>query len=290
MIHPNIDTKVDKFDQSQPGIVKTASFDTSDEDDDLGFPVKNPYYISPIIGAAASVAIDMDTGAILYEKNLHDRRAIASITKLMTLLIVLEENDLTDIVTVSRKAAETNGSQMNLAAGEQIALENLVYGAIIHSANDAAIALAEHNAGSTDAFVIKMNNKAAELGLLNSHFANPSGLDDPNNYSSAYDVAKMAKIVYANSFIQHAATLETLEVKSVDGKRVHPLKSTNELLGGYFKVKGLKTGSTDAAGLCLATVAENIDGHEIITVVLGSPDRFKESKILIDWVFRAFSW
>lgn len=289
-IQPNIDTKIDQVDQTKPDIVKTASFDTSSKEQDLRFPIKNPYYISPLIDAHSSISIDLETGAVLFEKNIHERMPIASITKLMTVYIILEENDLTETVTISKKSAETGGSQMYLIEGEQIALENLVYGAIIHSANDAAVALAEHNSGSVEQFVEKMNTKAAELGLINTSFANPTGLDHPNNYSSSYDVSKLAKEVYKHSFIQHAAELKSLEVKSLKGKYKHNLQSTNDLLDSYLHIKGLKTGKTDAAGLCLVSVAENIDGHEIISVVLRSPDRFRESKVLIDWIFRAYNW
>ena len=150
-IQPNIDTKINKVDQSRPNIIKTATYDTSQQADDFRFPIKNPYYISPMISSDSSISIDVDTGSILFEKNVHEKMAIASITKLMTILVVLEENELTDTVTISQNAAATEGSQMYLVAGEQIALENLVYGAIIQSANDAAVALAEHNAGSVDA-------------------------------------------------------------------------------------------------------------------------------------------
>ena len=289
-ISPNIDTQIDKVDQNRPNIVKTASFDTSRKDEDFKFPIKNPYYIEPIIEARAAIGVDMESGAILYEKNVHESMPIASITKLMTILIILEENDLTETVTISQNAAETPGSQMFLRAGEQIALENLVYGAIIHSANDAAVALSEHNSGSTSAFVEKMNNKAASLGLVNTSFANPTGLDDPNNYSSAYDVAKLAQEVYSYDFIQHAASFKSLEVKSINGNVTHSLESTNDLLDSYLNIKGLKTGKTDAAGLCLVSVAENIYEDEVVTVVLNSPDRFRETKIFTDWLFRAYTW
>ncbi len=253
-------------------------------------PIKDSYYISPVIEASATVAIDMNTDTILFEKNAHQRRSIASITKLMTLLIVLEENNLDEEITISENAAQTEGSSMYLHAGEKIVLENLIYGAIIQSANDAAVALAENNAGSIEAFVEKMNQKALSLGLVNTHFANPIGLDDPGNYSSAYDVAKLSKYVYQHQFIRHAAKLKELEVRSISGDYTHHLISTNDLLDSYLNVKGLKTGSTDSAGLCLSSVAENDNGNEIITVVLNSPARFKETKILIDWVFRAYNW
>lgn len=254
-------------------------------------PVKDPVFISPIIQAEASIAIDMKTDKILFEKNAYARLPIASITKLMTILIINEENSPNETVTVSNYAATIEGSQMYLVAGEQIALENLLYGAIIHSANDAAIALAEHNAGSVSAFVDKMNAKAEELQLLNTHFSNPVGLDNFDNYSSSFDIAMLGQIVYENQFIRHAAKLTELEVKSIDGNYTHQLKSTNDLLGDeYLNIKGLKTGKTDGAGLCLVAIAETDTENEIITVVLDSPDRFYETKILVDWIFRAYTW
>lgn len=252
-------------------------------------PTKNPYYVSPIIKAKSGITMDMETGSVLYEKNADARLPIASITKLMTILIAMEENNLDETVKISTNAAHTEGSTMFLQTGEEIAMENLIYGALIGSANDAGIAIAEHNAGTVDEFVKKMNKKAKDLGLENTHFSTPVGLDRADNYSSARDVAKLAKIVYQSKFIKHAADLKILEVRSIDKKYTHKLESTNDLLG-KFGVKGLKTGSTDAAGLCLVAIAENDDKHEIITVVLNSPDRFKETKILIDWIFRAYNW
>ena len=253
-------------------------------------PIKDPSLISPILGAEGIIAIDRKSGETLYGDNIHKRLSIASITKLMTMLIIVEENKLDEVVAVSENASSTPGSTMYLRPGEKITVENLLYGAVINSANDAAVALAEHNAGSVSAFVEKMNNRALELGMVNTHYQNPIGLDSLNNYSSAYDVAKLADFIYHNSFISEAAQIKNLSVKSTNGSYVHKLESTNELLGSYLHIKGLKTGKTDAAGLCLVSVAENDEGHEIITVVLNSPARFKESKILIDWVFRAFKW
>jgi serine-type D-Ala-D-Ala carboxypeptidase (penicillin-binding protein 5/6) len=254
-------------------------------------PVKNQELVSPIIEATSSIAIDMETNSILYEKNSNERLQIASITKLMTLIIILEENALTDIVTVSSNAASIEGSNMSLVAGEKIAVENLVYGALINSANDSAVALAEYNAGSVEKFVEKMNKKAVEMGLVNTNFTNPIGLDDANNYSSAYDISLLSKKIYENEFVQHAASLKELEVKSTDKIYTHKLESTNKLLENEFlHIKGLKTGSTPSAGQCLSAVAENETGNEIITIVLNSPDRFQETKVLVEWIFRAYNW
>lgn len=253
-------------------------------------PIKNPQYISPIISARGAISIDLATGEVLHGQNIHSRMPIASITKIMTILIILEENDLEEVVTVSSNAANTSGSTMHLRSGEKITVKNLIHGALIGSGNDAAVALAEHNAGSVNNFVAKMNRRSAELGLINTQFQNPMGFDHPNNYSSPHDIGKLAKFVYNNDFIKESAKIKNISVRSVNGNHTHRLESTNKLLDGYLNVKGLKTGRTQRAGLCLVTIVENKEGDEIITVVLNSPARFKESKILADWTFRAHKW
>ncbi|MBI4235407.1 D-alanyl-D-alanine carboxypeptidase [Candidatus Peregrinibacteria bacterium] len=291
MISPQLPKITPKTFDNKVVTIKSAALNLENLINGKKIPVKNPYFIAPVIEAAGVISVDSETGTVLYEKNAHQKLAFASITKLMTILIVLEENNLSDTVKISGNAANTEGSKMFLRAGEEIALENLIYGAIIGSANDAATALAEHNAGTVSAFVEKMNTKAKELGLLNTHFSNPVGLDDKNNYSSAYDVAKMAQYIYKHSFIRHAAQLKSLEVKSISGNFTHKLETTNDLLSDeLFKFEGLKTGSTNLAGLCLVSYVENDNGNEILTVVLNSPARFTETKILTDWTFRAYKW
>ncbi|PIR55037.1 D-alanyl-D-alanine carboxypeptidase [Candidatus Peregrinibacteria bacterium CG10_big_fil_rev_8_21_14_0_10_36_19] len=275
----------------EPQAVKTASFDFSNLITTKKIPIKKTQFVSPIINAESSIAIDMETGTILYEKNAHRKREIASITKLMTSLIIMEENEPTEIATVTHNAATTEGSTMYLKPGEQITVENLLFGAIINSANDAAVTLAEHNAGSTQEFVKKMNEKAKSLGLINSHFSNPIGLDSSQNYSTSFDLAKLAQHIYNYDFIKKAAEVKEMKVTSVDGAFTHQLETTNELLeDSYLNIKGLKTGHTQAAGLCLVSIAANDDNKEILTIVLNSPARFKETKILTDWVFRAYNW
>lgn len=252
-------------------------------------PVKKPENIAPIIKASSSIAVDLNSGEILFEKNPHDKRGLASLTKIMTATIITEENNLDDIVTVSGKAASTSGSKMWLYSGEKIKVQNLLYGLLVHSSNDAAIALAEHNAGTEEEFVKKMNKKAHELKLYNTHFANPIGFDDANNYSSAYDLSILGKYAYNKQFIRHATSLNEIEVVSESGGIKHKLESTNEILNNFLGFHGLKTGLTEQAGECFLGIAEK-DGHKIITIVLNSPDRFKESKILADWVFRSYTW
>jgi len=276
----------------------------------ITYPLKKAEAIAPIIEAKAALAVDLESGLILYEKNIYQPLPIASLTKLMTVLIVLEENNLDDIVTISRNTSKTEGSKIWLAQGEKITVENLLYAALINSANDAAVALAEYNSQNTDAFVEKMNKKSKEYGLFSTTFFNPTGLDEgeeniantngnpekkaaiaqTDNTSTAYDLALLSKYVVGKSFVRRTVTKTEYEVTSVDGKLKHPLKSTNELLKSYLKVLGLKTGTTDQAGECLIAIIENDQGKDILTIVLHSPNRYDETKILSDWVFRSYQW
>ncbi len=254
-------------------------------------PEHNTDNIAPVIKAKSTIAVDLKNGMLLYEQNGYDHRPIASITKLMTVTIILEENKLSDIVTVSKAATAVEGSKIWLAPGEKISVENLLYAALIPSANDAAYALAEYNSGGDiPAFVAKMNQKAEELGLHDTHFTNPIGLDDAGNYSSAYDLSILGRYAYGKSFIRKAVVVKDMQISSTNGNLTHDLKTSNELLGSYLKVLGLKTGTTDLAGQCLIAIIENSKGNDILTVVLDSPSRYNETKLLADWVFRTFNW
>jgi serine-type D-Ala-D-Ala carboxypeptidase (penicillin-binding protein 5/6) len=301
-------------------------------------PEKIADQIAPVINAKAAIAVDLNNGLILYEKNIYEPLPIASITKLMTAIIILEENDLKETVKVSPLAAKTEGTKIWLNANEKISVENLLYCILIPSANDAAMALAEHNSGTAEKFVDKMNKKAREIGLLSTTFVNPTGLDEmanvktvapdnnggnnsrpeeknantektngidlisllfdkpaeagniSRNLSTAYDLTLLGRYAYGKSFVRRAVVKKEMEVDSADGKTKHNLKSTNDLLGSYLKVLGLKTGTTDDAGECLISIIENDKGHDILTVVLNSPERYTETKILADWVFRAYQW
>jgi serine-type D-Ala-D-Ala carboxypeptidase (penicillin-binding protein 5/6) len=253
-------------------------------------PLKKSEKIEPLLDAASTITVDMGSGKILYEKNAHEKRQFASITKLMTAVIILEENNMNEIVTVSTKAANMQGSKIWLYPGEKIALQNLLYAILIHSGNDAAWALAEHNAENAEAFIEKMNKKAEKLGLTNTHFSNPIGYDDTENYSTAYDLSILGRYAYRKSFVRHAVATKDMSITSINGDITHNLENTNELLDSYLNVKGLKTGHTKGAGLCLAAISENEFGNDILTIILNSPDRFKETKILTDWIFRSFIW
>lgn len=253
-------------------------------------PVKKAYAAEPIVEAEGIIIVDFDSGAILYEKNANTKLQIASITKLMTAIVALEEGNLDDNVYVSRKAAKTEGSKVWLLSGEEIKLQSLLYAALIHSGNDAAVAIAEHIAGDVPTFVEKMNAKAKELRLYSTHYENPIGFDSPNNYSTVYDLGLLARYAYRKPLIRDAVGRSEMTVASTDGGITHDLESTNKLLDSFLNVLGLKTGHTEAAGLCFVSIIENDNGHKIITVVLNSPARFTETKILASWTFDSYIW
>ncbi len=208
-------------------------------------PQKDPFKIAPIIHSSSAIVVDLDSAKILYEKNPHDRLAVASITKLMTALIIVEENNLDEIVKVSAKAAYKQGSTMFLRENEEISVENLLKGLLINSGNDAATALAEYNSGSEEAFVEKMNKRAKELGLINTNYTNATGLDDENSYSSADDIAKLGTFIYRNPTVKEIVKTQETNVQSENQNLTHELLNTNKLLDSYLNVIGLKTGRTD---------------------------------------------
>ncbi len=250
--------------------------------------VKDETMIGPIITAKSAVVLDLDSGTVLFEQNSNEKMPIASLTKLMTNYIVLNENNLDDIVTVSANAANEQGSSMGVYTGEKISLKNLVLGSLITSGNDASIALAEYNAGSVSEFVDKMNRAANDLALYNTKFQNPTGIDQADHYSSAMDIAKLAMKAYENDFLKEAVKTKEITVENENGKIRHRLISTNDLLDSYLTVLGLKTGTTPMAGECFSAITELPNKKLILSVVLASTNRFKDSKILIDWTNRAY--
>lgn len=253
-------------------------------------PIKKITAVEPVIEADAAIIVDFDSGEVLYKKNASKKLQIASITKLMTVLVAFEEGNLDDVVTVSGEAARTEGSKVWLYSGERITLRNLLKAALIHSGNDAAVAIAEHIAGDVPSFVEKMNAKADELKLYSTHYANPIGFDNVENYSTVEDLAQLALVAYRNPFIRDTVKTESTTISSTNGEQSHDLKSTNQLLSSFLHVLGLKTGHTEAAGLCFVSIIDNKRGNKVITVVLNSPDRFKETKMLATWAFRNYTW
>ncbi len=251
---------------------------------------KRNWSIPPLeLQAEAAIAVKLDGSRTYYNKNINEHRKIASITKLMTAIVVLEHYNLDDIVTISKKDIKREGSMGDLRTGETMTVRSLLNVMLIDSSNDAATALADQRQD----FISLMNKKAKELNLLNTNFTNPDGLDEGNNYSSALDVSKMFSYLINN----HKEILEILKIKnsvvySSDGKVEHRLLNTNELLGVVPEVKAGKTGYTDNAGesltLLISGLYPNSSHNDIITVVLNSSDRFKESEKLIQWLEEAY--
>ena len=226
---------------------------------------------APAVDAGAAVLMEKETGTILYEQNPHDKLEPASVTKVMTLLLVLEAVDdgrlaLDDMVTVSARAASMGGSQVYLKEGEQMSVDDLLKAVAVVSGNDAAVALAEHLAGSEEAFVSLMNQKAAELGMADTCFVNCTGLPAAGHLTSAHDIAVMSRALLQHPKIRDYTTIWMDSIR--DGQ--FQLSNTNKLIRFYEGATGLKTGSTDAAGYCLSATAER-DGMELIAVVLKSP-------------------
>lgn len=223
----------------------------------------------PAVDAGAAVLMEKETGTVLYEQSAHDKMEPASVTKIMTLLLVMEAIDngslsADDMVTVSAYAASMGGSQVYLKEGEQMTVHDLLKAVAVASGNDASVALAEHLAGSEEAFVERMNQRAAELGMKDTCFVNCTGLPAAGHLTSAYDIALMSREL----ILKHPSIREytTIWMDSLRNGQFQ-LANTNKLIRFYEGATGLKTGSTDSAGFCLSATAER-DGMELIAVVL----------------------
>jgi len=251
------------------------------------YPQKKEGSVEPVFTAKAVMAIDLGSGTVLYQKNEETPLWPASTTKLMTALVVLDNFPLDSVFTVGVPVQD--GRIMDLIPDEKITVENLLYGLLVHSANDAAFALAENYPGGMEVFVSEMNKKALELSLENTHFVNPAGFDDVKQYSTAKDLARLSVFALKNKTIAKIVSTPAITVHDVDFKYFHPLTTVNKLLGVVPGVAGVKTGWTENAKENLINLTKR-DEKEILTVVLGSDDRFSETQILTDWVFNSFSW
>jgi D-alanyl-D-alanine carboxypeptidase (penicillin-binding protein 5/6) len=243
------------------------------------------------IEAKSALVLDVKADAVLYSKNSGEKMPIASLTKIMTTLVVLENIDLDDTVTISENAFDTDGRKDSLAVNEKIKAEDLLKIMLIRSNNTAAVSFAEHTSGSVEEFVKLMNKKAKLLGLKNTNFSNPTGLDLEGNYSTAYDLAKLFDHALNKPLIWEILRTQKLSVVSLDGNIKHDLKNTNLLLGRLKNIIGGKTGLTDEAGQCLALIiGDPINDHKIISIVLNAEDRFLETEKLVRWVFGSYRW
>ena len=236
------------------------------------------------VGTSASSAILMEAGSgrVLYEHNADEPRLIASITKLMTALVALESGkSLDDVVTIQAEDTRTEGSALYLKPGEHVKLETLLYGLLLHSGNDAALAIARFCGGSVEDFVAGMNARARELGMTNSHFTNPTGLDGEEHYSSAYDMALLARACLA---VPELAEMTAARSVNMEGRT---FVNHNKLLWRYEGCVGMKTGYTQAAGRTLVSAAER-DGMTLIAVTLNAPSDWADHAAMLDYGFENY--
>ena len=268
------------------------SFDVNDLLSVESIPAKKNGAIEPVIEAKAGLLMDLDSGVILYKKNHLQRLPIASLTKIMSAILILESHSLNEVVMVEDNFSDVGelGVRIWLHQYEKITVENLLIGLLVRSAGDAAITLAKYHSGSVEDFVDEMNERAKMLNLQNTHFKNPIGIDDDNHYSSAFDLAILTKYALRNRDFRRIVNIPRATITSVDGEIKHEFEGTNYLLNSYLDIRGVKTGTTDEAGESLINLARNSNGKEVIVVLLNSPERFQESKRLIDWSFRNFLW
>lgn len=242
----------------------------------------------PKINSRSAVVIDRKSKNIIYGKNENVKKAMASTTKIMTAMVVIQNTNLNNIVEISKKAAGTGGSRLGLKAGDKITVKDLLYGLLLRSGNDCAVALAEYVAGSVKEFSNLMNQNAQMLGLNNTHFVTPHGLDEEEHYTTAYELAILADYALNNEVFAQIVNTKSYTINI--NKNSKTLNNTNELLGNLNGVYGVKTGFTNGAGRCLVTSIKrgNLD---VICVVLGADtkkDRTRDSAKLIEYTFNKY--
>lgn len=244
-----------------------------------------------LVDAKSAVVLDAGTDMVLYSKNSDEKLPIASLTKIMTALVVLDNSKLDDMVIISENATKTEGKKNGLIAGEKIELGNILKIMLVESNNAAAVALAEYIGGNVDEFVKLMNEKAKSLEMKNTNFSNPDGLDQPENHSTAYEIAQLVDYAMEKPLLWDILRIQSAAVYSADKKIKHTIKNTNLLLGKFKNIAGGKTGFTDEAGQCLVlAVGDPEENHQIISVVLGASDRFLETERMVKWVFESYKW
>lgn len=280
------------LESTRPGEYTTASVNPSA----FVAPPERRTDSQPPVSARALYARDVASGAELYATNGQAAVPIASTTKLMTAVLSLELYTLDQVLTVPQEAVDAIGSDIQLRAGEEISVENLLNGLLIQSGNDAAVTLA--SGIGLDSFVQKMNEKAIQLGMSNTKYKDPAGLDD-TGYSTARDLSIVASYALRFPVILKVAKLTELTIYSSDGRTAHKLETSNRLIKPDHPlfldfVTGLKTGFTPDAGHCLVA-SGNRGGHEVVTVVLGTTEQTneasaKESRKLLQWVYDSYSW
>jgi len=292
-------------DKSLKGSLSETKPSNQDNAGGAGFiPERKKDFYNTKVFARSSVVIDVDSGTILHYDKGRDRTPIASLTKLMTAIVVMEKiKNLDDVVTIDEEAFKTDGTKVGcpqtgyclderLHVGEKVTVKDLLMAMLLNSANDAAVALGKHIAGSQAAFGDMMNRKAEDLNLGDSHSCNPSGLDEDNCYSSAYDIARVAAYSMRYKQIWDIMKMSETEIQSCDGKYSHQLKNTDLLLGQIPNCLGGKTGFTYNAGKSLLMAAADPDKgkHKIIAVIINDNNRWEDMANLIKWTFENYEW
>jgi len=251
------------------------------------YPVNITGQPAPQLTSLSALAIDVDSKTIIMAKNPDRQLFPASTTKIMTALVSLDHYQLSDVLEV--KNVKNIGQVMELEKGERITVENLLYGLLVQSGNDAAYTLAENYPDGLENFIKAMNQKAKALHLDKTNFIDPAGIDNYSHLTTTHDLAILAAEAMQNPVFSRLVATAEIEVSDVSGEKTHLLTNINQLLGKVPGLKGIKTGWTGHAGECLVAYTER-EGKKVITVVLASQDRFGETKELIDWVFNNHQW
>lgn len=235
------------------------------------------------VSAEAAIVMDAESGEVICELDAYSPRPPASLTKVMTAILALEKAEMDDVCVVSKEAAATGESHIGFVAGEEITLENLLYGALLKSGNDACVAIAENVGDDMEQFVAMMNLKAKLIGCKNTHFTNTNGLPDENHYSTCYDLALISRYALQNEMFAEIVGTQSYTMEWVGGRKKE-INNTNRMLSIYDGAIGVKTGTTNAAGQCLIAAAER-GGKCYIAVVLKSQNRFLDCTKLLDYAF-----
>ena len=268
-------------------IVNEGTYATPNQNPNF-FPIRDWSVLFAEISAKSAIVTDQSTAKIFYQKNIYEKLPIASLTKLMTAVIAFENKDLNESVKISKAAMSQEGEAGGLTTGEEITLKNLLKAMLIESSNDAAYAIKEHLASSGIDIIDLMNKKAESLEMKDTHYISSSGLDDEDNYSTARDLTKLISYTLNNQELWDILGTASTDIMSTDKLRKHHLINSNQLLGKVPGLLGGKTGFTDQAKGCLLTVTKINADIKIISVIIGSDDRFGEMEKLINWIKKAY--
>lgn len=272
-----------------PVVLGTSTENTISEKNYFATPEMAISLSPPLLTAKAVLAYDLNSDIILYSNNLNSRLPVASLTKIMTALVVVKHSNLDDFITVSKVDTQVVGSNMGLVPGEKIKIIDLLYGMLVSSSNDAAMSLARSVGGSVENFVVLMNEEVEKLKLIDTHFTNSVGWDLEDNYSTVLDLKIILKEFFKNPTLLEIVNTREKIVDSIDSSYSHKLISTNKLLLENNNVSGVKTGfTTKALGNLIIVI--NQSGAKVVTIVLNSQEREQETQKLIDWLFTVYRW